>query len=175
MIYFAHLLFYDIFIYTHLNKLTMYPKYITSNSVALFLVIVFFFQTWQNILISIIEKANNIKLLIKDVEKVNGVIIAPVPNIKKEFKIHEPIKFPVAKSSSFFIIAIIDVINSGKAVPIAIIVEPITLSGIPNFKAISVADSTTQFPPVFKSSTPNTIKNVEDKIFLFLYVFSYFL
>ena len=58
--------------------------------------------------------------------------IAPTPRIKNKFKTQEPTKFPTAKSVSFFITATIEVTNSGIAVPIAIIVSPITLSGTLN-------------------------------------------
>ena len=50
----------------------------------------------------------------------------------------EPIIFPIAKSVSFFIIDTIDVTSSGRAVPIATIVSPITLSEILSSFAIIV-------------------------------------
>lgn len=90
--------------------------------------IVFFFPIKQHTKINNTEKAKSIKLYINSIEMLNDIIIAPVPNIRKKFNIHEPIKFPTAKSSSFLITATIDVISSGKAVPIATIVNPITLS-----------------------------------------------
>lgn len=131
----------------------------------------FFFPIIQNPPINIIEKIKSIKLNINSFEKANGVIIAPVPNIKNEFNIHEPIKFPTAKSPSFFITAIIDVINSGKAVPIATIVKPITLSEIPYFIAISVDSFTTISPPNFNATTPNIIKIIDNNMFSDLFDF----
>lgn len=110
------------------------------------------------------KKIKSIKLSINSLEKANGVIIAPVPNIKNEFNIHEPIKFPTAKFPSFLITAIIDVTNSGKAVPIATIVNPITLSEIPYFIAISVVSFTTTFPPLFNAIIPTIIKSIDNSV-----------
>ena len=72
----------------------------------------------------------------KFIEKLRGLIIAAIPNVKKRFNTHEPTKFPIAKSVSFLIIAIIEVTSSGDAVPMATIVEPITPSDKLNISAI---------------------------------------
>ena len=60
-----------------------------------------------------------------DTEKPREVITAPRPSISNKFSTQEPTKLPTAKFVSFFIIATIEVISSGDAVPMAIIVEPI--------------------------------------------------
>ena len=86
-----------------------------------------------------VEITKRIKLELKLSENSSGVITAPTPNIKNIFKTHEPTKLPTAKSVSFFKTAIIEVIISGIAVPIATIVSPITLSDIPNCSAMLVA------------------------------------
>ena len=99
------------------------------------------------------------------------MILAPTPKIKNILNIHEPTRFPTAKSVSFFNTAIIDVTSSGIAVPIAIIVNPITLSGTFNCSAIFVALSTTKSPPYFNNITP-TIKINIDLNRLILDVFS---
>ena len=53
-----------------------------------------------------------------------------------------------------FLIAAIDDANSGKEVPIANTVKPITLSEIPNDLAIIVAPSTIKFPPITNPVSP---------------------
>ena len=63
-----------------------------------------------------VEITKRIKLELKLSENSSGVITAPTPNIKNIFKTHEPTKLPTAKSVSFFITAIIEVIISGIAV-----------------------------------------------------------
>lgn len=118
------------FYYNYLNKLIVYKIYIVSNITPLGLVIVFFFPIKQNAKINIVVKVNNNKLYINGPVNASGVIIAPMPIIKKEFKRQEPTKFPTAKFSSFLITATTDVISSGKAVPIATIVKPIKISGM---------------------------------------------
>ena len=73
-----------------------------SNAPALYLVIVSFFPIKQEIHINSILPASNIKFSLNSFENVSGVIIAPVPNIKNEFKMHEPIKFPIANPFVIF-------------------------------------------------------------------------
>ena len=67
-----------------------------------------------------------IKSKFTSVLKGNGLIVAVVPRIKKTLKIFEPITFPMIISGFFLRAATIEVANSGKDVPIAIIVSPIT-------------------------------------------------
>ena len=120
----------------------------------MYLVIVFLFPTYENIIISIIDAIKSAKLFTNSPEKLSGVIIAPTPSIKNEFNIQEPIRFPNANPCSPFTLAIIEVISSGKAVPIATIVSPITLSEIPYIAAILLASSNTISPPYFSNIAP---------------------
>ena len=64
--------------------------------------------------------------------------------------------------SSSLITAITAVIISGKAVPIATIVRPITLSLIPKNSASSVASSTTISPPNFNNILPIITKSIDE-------------
>ena len=63
----------------------------------------------------------------------NGQIILVIPSIIKIFKRFEPTTFPTAKSALFFNAELILTDASGKLVPIATTVKPITISGIFNF------------------------------------------
>jgi hypothetical protein len=54
-----------------------------------------------------------------------GLIIELIPSIQNMLKILEPTTFPIAMSACFLYAAIADVANSGREVPIAIIVKPI--------------------------------------------------
>lgn len=62
----------------------------------------------------------------------SGFITAPKPIIKKRLRMQEPIRLPIAKPSVPLSVAVIDVISSGRAVPMPTIVRPMTLSGIPD-------------------------------------------
>ena len=66
--------------------------------------------------------------------------------------------FPTNISCSFFIEAIIAVTNSGKEVPIAMMVREIILSEIPIVFAILVALSTTRLLPTTMPISPNMVK-----------------
>jgi hypothetical protein len=66
-------------------------------------------------------------------------------------KIVLQIIFPRAISISFFLAATIPVINSGKEVPIATIVNQITVSLTHKDLAITEAPSTTQLEPIAKA------------------------
>lgn len=65
-----------------------------------------------------------------------GVILALQPNTKKILNKLLPITFPMAISGFFFKDATTDVANSGKDVPPATSVRPITDSETPKFFAI---------------------------------------
>ena len=71
----------------------------------------------------------------------------------------DPVKFPINKSVSFFLPAIIPVIISGNAVPIATIVIPINFSDSPSFVAIDILLFTTKSDPNFSPNIP-TIKKI---------------
>ena len=87
-------------------------------------------------------------------------MIAPNPINKHKLKILEPIIFPSNKSDSFFLAAIIPVIISGKAVPIATIVIPINRSDKPSASAIKIELSTTKSEPNFNPSIPKIKKMI---------------
>ena len=128
---------------------------------------VFFFPIKHEIHINNILAASNNRFSLNSFENVSGVISAPVPIIKNEFNIQEPIKFPTANPPSFFITAITDVIISGRAVPIATIVNPIILSLIPKIVANMLDCSTTKSPPNFSNIIPIIIYIIETKILNF--------
>ena len=72
-----------------------------------------------------------------------SVIEVESPSIKRMLKIFEPIMFPTAMSFSFLRAAITLVTSSGRLVPKATIVSPISVSLIPAAFAINVALFTT--------------------------------
>ena len=110
-----------------------------SRNIDFVLVIVSFFPIKLNIHSTKVEmNSSNIPKLNLE-ENCKGVIIAPTPSIRKILRTQEPTRFPTAKFVSFLIIAIIDVTNSGIAVPIATIVEPITISEI--FKSLAIFEA----------------------------------
>ena len=89
---------------------------------------------------------NNISIkvfIFKDI----GEITEVKPNINNILNILEHITFPIAISVSPLRVAIILVTSSGKLVPMAIIVNAITVSLIPSVLAIPVAPLTTNCPP----------------------------
>jgi len=61
-----------------------------------------------------------------------GAIKEVIPKTQRMLKIFEPTIFPIAKSTSFFNAAVIEVTSSGNEVPIAIIVAEIKNSLRPN-------------------------------------------
>ncbi len=71
-----------------------------------------------------------------------GFIIAINPITSRMFAMFEPITFPIAIPGEFIIVAVSDALNSGKLVPIAIIVKPIMNSFKPNDFAIFELAST---------------------------------
>ena len=71
----------------------------------------------------------------------------------------EPITFPSAISTSFFLAATIEVTSSGRLVPNATIVRPIRVWLNPNPAAIDEAPLTTKSPPNLIAIIPPTIYN----------------
>ena len=65
-----------------------------------------------------------------------------------------PIIFPIPTSLWPLRIAIIEVINSGREVPIAITVNPISFSDKPNSDAIITALSTVSIAPIYNTTIP---------------------
>ena len=100
-------------------------------------------------------KENRIKVIIdkyamsKLIEKFRdmGAIMDVTPNTHKMLNIFDPTILPTAISMSFFRAATIDVISSGKDVPIATIIADIIKSLIPKLPAINTAPFTTHLPP----------------------------
>ena len=86
---------------------------------------------------------NTAKSINKDVDTLIGLIADAVPKINNKLNVLEPSIFPRAISSSPFNIATTDVTNSGREVPIATIVSPISLSLMPKVVAISFEEFTT--------------------------------
>lgn len=69
----------------------------------------------------------------------SGVMQDVIPIIMQMLNMLEPMMFPTEISSSFFMAAIIDVVSSGRLVPMATTVTAITLSLTPNDKAMFLA------------------------------------
>ena len=76
------------------------------------------------------EKNSKIKFSIDCLSNAISDRIAPNPSIRQKLIIQEPIRFPSAILLFPFIMATSEVMNSGKDVPKAIIVNPIILSEI---------------------------------------------
>ncbi len=107
-------------------------------------------------LLNKLTKKNMIEIITKNIKyelyvssKYTGFIILVIPNTNNKLNIFDPIMFPIAIEEDLFFIAIIDVTNSGKDVPIAIIVSPIIFSLTLIFLANSMLLSTTKSPPIF--------------------------
>ena len=88
-----------------------------------------------------------------------GDMIPVIPNTNKMLNIFEPIIFPIAISDSCLCAAITLVTSSGKLVPIAMIVSPITRSETPIYRAILHADSTVSVLPHTNATKPNIINS----------------
>lgn len=84
-----------------------------------------------------------------------GDITADAPIINNILNMFDPIIFPIAISESCFIAAVTLVTNSGKLVPIAIIVKLIIFSLMLNIRASFSELSTTKSPPNFNATIPN--------------------
>ena len=69
----------------------------------------------------------------------NGLIADAIPSTIRMLKILEPIAFPTAISTSFFLAATMDVTSSGRDVPIETIVNPTRFWLIPKSMAILLA------------------------------------
>lgn len=77
----------------------------------------------------------------------NGLIADAIPSTIRMLKILEPIAFPTAISTSFFLAATMEVTSSGRDVPIETIVNPTRFWLIPKSMAILLAASTVRSPP----------------------------
>ena len=72
-------------------------------------------------------------------------------------KMHEPSTLPMTIPFSPFLSAVIEVTSSGREVPIATTVRPISASLKPKNEAISLAPSTTKLEPMITPAIPMTM------------------
>ena len=86
-----------------------------------------------------------------------GEIAADTPSTARILKILLPTILPTAISRSPLMLASTEVANSGRAVPAATMVKPITNSLTPIDRAIAIALSTNQRDPCTNSNSPTTI------------------
>ena len=106
------------------------------------------------------------------VTNATGLIAPATPNTRRILKMLEPMTFPNAISTSFFLAATIDVTSSGRLVPSATIVSPIRFWLIPNPVAIVEAPSTTKSPPNLIATAPPIMYTIHWKNFyLFINLF----
>ena len=89
--------------------------------------------------------------------KGTGRITAVIASTKNTLNMLEPTTLPTAISAFPFFAATADVNSSGREVPSATTVNPITLSLIPILTAIFTALSTTSFPPINSPISPDEI------------------
>ena len=89
-----------------------------------------------------------------------GLIADAIPSTINILNILEPIAFPSAISTSFFLAATMDVTSSGSDVPIETIVSPISVWLIPRSLAILDAASTVTSPPTAIAIAPPMINSI---------------
>ena len=77
-----------------------------------------------------------------------------------------PTTFPTAMSLCPRMLAMMEVATSGREVPAATTVRPITSSLIPNARAISDAPFTIQRPPSTSSASPTTTRTSDERVVL---------
>ena len=87
-----------------------------------------------------------------------GLIAAATPSTKRILKILEPMTLPSAISTSSFLEATMEVTSSGRLVPMAMIVSPISVWLSPRLDAIEDAPSTTKSPPYLIAIIPPNMK-----------------
>ena len=98
-----------------------------------------------------------------------GNIIATIPKIKKMFDIFEPTTLPIATSVFPLIAPEIPTASSGRLVPIATIVSPITIDGTLSFFAIALAPDTKKSAPKTRKIKPKTKKSMFKKISIIVF------
>ena len=96
------------------------------------------------------------------------------PKITSTFIILEPTTLPIVISALPWVAAEILTAASGREVPIATIVRPMTSWGIPKRSAICDAPSTNQSAPFISITKPTTNKRTCNKISIFSLLFSFF-
>lgn len=77
-----------------------------------------------------------------------GLIALLIPKMNRILKILDPSTLPITIPLSPFLSAVIDVTSSGKDVPIATMVRPMSASLNPNVLAMKLAPSTTKSEPI---------------------------
>lgn len=87
-------------------------------------------------------------------------IIAAIPTTNPILAIFAPVIVPITNPLSCFIEANIDETSSGREVPIATNVNPITNSDIPNFFAMDDAELTKYPDPFTRSTRPIRSSNI---------------
>lgn len=93
--------------------------------------------------------------------KRRGLTVAEHPNTRKILKMLLPITLPSAIAVFPLRAAVTDVASSGREVPIATIVRPITASLTPMAEAIPDAPSTNKSPPKIRPASPPTIQMID--------------
>ncbi len=90
-----------------------------------------------------------------------GLIVAEAPRTRKILNMLLPMTFPIAKPGLPLIADITEVASSGREVPAATIVKPITASLTPRADAMPDAPSTNQFPPNIRPPRPRAIHSTD--------------
>lgn len=90
-----------------------------------------------------------------------GVIIPLIPRIAKILNILLHTTFPIAISLCFLKAATMEVASSGRLVPMATTVNPITASDSHRFFASSTAPSTINFHPSTSHTSPIMVKLID--------------
>ena len=106
--------------------------------------------------------ANRSKLVIP--VKCSGVMVALQPNTKKILNKLLPMAFPMAISGFFFRAATMDVASSGRDVPPATRVSPMTDSLAPKLRAMPLAPFTNRSPPTISAPRPPTMYRTDRHI-----------
>lgn len=91
----------------------------------------------------------------------NGVMEALHPSTKKMLNRLLPITFPIAISGFFFKAATMEVASSGRDVPPATRVSPMTDSLTPRLRAMPLAPSTKKLPPAISATSPPIIYSMD--------------
>ena len=94
-------------------------------------------------------------------ENGNGFIIAETPKIQNILNMFDPTTLPTAMSTFFLYAATAEVASSGKDVPTATTVSPISAWLTPKLLAKATAPSTIHFPPKVNPINPAMIIKVD--------------
>lgn len=124
----------------------------------------------RHMIINTIEATNakGMSLLIVTLVIAMGATIADTPTINRALKMFEPTMFPTAKSGVPLRADTRLTQNSGMLVPIATIVNPITICGIFSFSATATAPSVSRSAPHKTRLIPTRIKTMFRSIISYL-------